>query len=217
MTHLSTLDLHQLRYGELPRPRDTAARAHLDACDRCRARYQAQVAARAAFELQPVPPALRTPAPRPGLARWLGLPAFAALAVATLLAVGARPDPSGGPIAEITRAKGEPVVVVAQGRGALTRDARVLAGDRLQVEISPGPWGEAWVADRAEILGRFPVRADGPTLSPFSLTLDAAPGAEHLVVVLAPAGTPEAQVTRALAGDPQPGLKKIEYTFVKGP
>ena len=73
MRHPSTLTLHRLRYGELDEPESAALRAHLKDCEACAARLRAQENHRAAFELAPVPPAIRAAtaaAPRRSW-RWL--------------------------------------------------------------------------------------------------------------------------------------------------
>jgi len=57
MTHLSTLDLHKLRLGELPPSRAADAQAHLSTCDRCTERMGVAEAEEAAFDAS-LPPAL---------------------------------------------------------------------------------------------------------------------------------------------------------------
>ena len=59
MSHLSTLLLNQLRYGELDPEQEAQARTHLQDCERCASRLQAQESNRSAFVLQPVPQAIR--------------------------------------------------------------------------------------------------------------------------------------------------------------
>lgn len=215
MSHVSTLDLHQLRYGELGPDRATRVRAHLDDCAQCRSRASAQQAMRREFEVLPVPPALRGAAARPRLWDWLRLPALAAAAAAAMLALRVAPGPAPGEELA-TRLKGEPAEVLVESAGVLGSGGRVEPGDRLQVRITPGPWREAWVTDGARVLGRFPVQPDEATLAPFSLTVDDAAGPERLVLVLAERAAAEDQVLRMLQGQPEPGLKKVELTFVKG-
>ena len=106
MSHLSTLTLHRIRYGELEGEPLTDARAHLDTCARCSARLQAQEAHRSAFVLQPVPAAIRAAAPPPEASPgwlsetfakirmgWLAAPLLAAIA-ATAASSGAADDGS---------------------------------------------------------------------------------------------------------------------------
>src|SRR5213076_735145 len=47
MNHVSTLDLHRLRYGELDKARASEVRTHVDGCPTCTERLQAQHAMRA--------------------------------------------------------------------------------------------------------------------------------------------------------------------------
>ena len=81
MSHLSTLKLHALRYGELSGEEEAEARAHLDTCEKCASRLSAQENHRAAFELRPVPEAIRNPPAeviRPRFGRWIPMVALAA-------------------------------------------------------------------------------------------------------------------------------------------
>lgn len=211
MSHVSTLDLHRLRYGELPATRAAGLRQHLDDCAACRGRMQAQQALRAEFEVLPVPAGLRTPPARPWWT-WSRLPALAAMAAALMLTLRLA-DPSA---TDTTRLKGAAAEVLVEGRGTLASGDLVRAGDRLQVRVPAGPWAEAWVSDGATVLGRFPLVEGEATLAPFSLTIDDSPGRERLVIVLSEGPGTEAQVKRALRGESVPGLKKVELSFVKG-
>ena len=71
MNHVTTLDLHRLRYGELDKARAAEVRAHLDGCPMCTERLQAQHAMRAEFEVRPVPAALREASKRPRVPSWV--------------------------------------------------------------------------------------------------------------------------------------------------
>ena len=59
MDHVSTLTLHQLRYGELSLDREREVRGHLDDCARCAGLLAQQEAQRHEFELLPVPESIR--------------------------------------------------------------------------------------------------------------------------------------------------------------
>jgi hypothetical protein len=195
--HLSTLLLHQLRYGELEPTAMQAARAHVDGCPRCRSRLSAQQANRSAFEVRPMPAALRD-LPSPSiwrrLVRFLQTDALAvpglAVAAALLLLVVAAPqsdehDPLGP---DVVRSKGSTEVeLIREGEGVMEAGASVQAGDRIQVRVPAGPYSEAWVGDSEQVLGHFELQPEKATLAPFALTIDDEPGAESLTVILSEA------------------------------
>lgn len=106
------------------------------------------------------------------------------LLIAAALLVGCEPAPASG--ADDTRAKGAGAVeILVDGRGWLAPGDAIHPGERIQVRVPAGPPGEVWLGDGERVLGRFAVAAARPTLSPFALMVDAAPGDELLVVVRA--------------------------------
>lgn len=194
--HLSTLTLHRLRYDELHGDELRQARAHLETCESCRGRLGAQLAFRRAFEAAPprlalpADPALRTLGQRLRALdlRWLWAPALALAAAVLLILPGRLPlgrDGGGGAHVEDGRVKGAAgVLILVEERGVLGEGEAVHPGDRLQLRLPPGSGAEAWVGDRDGPIGRFALSPDGPTLSPFALTVDAEEGDEELILVL---------------------------------
>lgn len=183
--HLSTLTLHQLRYGELDDDQAHAAHAHLEACEACRTRHQSQLAFRRAFEVKAPPLALPVAGPSPwerllSWLRWAPVPVL--VAALALVAVRLAPDDADP---DATRLKGgEEVVVLVEDHGVLDAGEAIRPGDRLQLRIPAGLGAEAWVGDADGLIGRFPLDPDQPTLSPFALTVDGQAGDEELIVVL---------------------------------
>ena len=191
MNHVSTLDLHRLRYGELDKARASEVRAHVDGCTTCTERLQAQHAMRAEFEVRPVPVALREASKRPRVPAWVWALApgllVAALALFVVVPAGVGSSSYGDPASEDVRYKGAgKVELLLEGQGVVDPEAtRFHAGDRVQVQIAPGRAGHVWVTDGHKVMGpSFPVEAGKATPAPFALTLDGQPGAEHLVVVV---------------------------------
>jgi hypothetical protein len=211
MNHISTLDLHRLRYGELDKAQISELRAHLDGCATCNERLQAQHSMRAEFEVRPVPPALREASRRPRVPTWVWA-LLPGLLVAGLAFVVVLPAGVGSPIEDV-RYKGGGVELLLEGRGVVDPEAtRFRAGDRIQVRIAPGHAGQAWVTDGHQVLGTFPVEAGKATLAPFSLTLDGEPGSEQLVVLVAREKLREEQIQRILVGRRMPG---VDVTYVE--
>lgn len=106
------------------------------------------------------------------------MPAFAL--IAALLLAGCE----DAAVVDETRSKGAGVIeILVDGRGWLAPGEAIHPGERLQVRVPAGPPGEVWLGDGDAVLGHFAVAAARPTLSPFALRVDAAPGDEVLVVV----------------------------------
>jgi hypothetical protein len=173
---------------------------------------QAQHALRAEFEVRPVPAALREASRRPRVPAWVwalvpGL-LVAALALVVVLPTDVRSS------YEDVRYKGGGVEILLEGRGVVDPDeTRFESGDRIQVRIAPGRGGHAWVTDGHRVLGpTFPVEAGKAALAPFSLELDAEPGAEQLVVVVAREMLQDDQIQRILVGRRMPG---VDVTYVE--
>ncbi len=212
MNHVSTLDLHRLRYGELDKARTAEVRAHVDGCPTCTERLQAQHAMRAEFEVRPVPAALREVSKRPRVPTWIWA-MVPGLMVAALALVVVLPADVGSPIEEV-RYKGAGVELLLEGTGVVDPEAtRFHEGDRVQVRIAPGRAGHAWVTDGHKVIGSsFPVEAGKATLAPFSLELDGEPGAEHIVVLVSREMLQEDQIQRILVGRRMPG---VDVTYLE--
>lgn len=195
--HLSTLVLHQLRYGELPPLLMQEARLHVDGCPRCRSRLSAQQANRSAFEVRPMPAALRGLPAESSWRRLLrmlqtdalllpGLAVAAALALLVLSNGGTSEHDALRP--DVVRSKGgAEVELIREGEGLMEAGASVQPGDRIQVRVPAGPYTEAWVGDSEQVLGHFELQPEKATLAPFALTIDDEPGAESLTVILSDA------------------------------
>ncbi len=212
MNHISTLDLHKLRYGELDKTRTAEVRAHVDGCVTCKERLQSQQAMRAEFDVLPVPSALKEASRKPRVPAWVWA-LLPGLLVAGLAFVVVLPSDVGSPSEEI-RYKGGGVELLLEGRGVVDPEStRFQAGDRIQVLIAPGHGAQAWVTDGHAVLGpSFPVEAGKATLAPFSLILDAEPGPEQLVVIVAREKLRDDQIQRILVGRRMPG---VDVTYVE--
>ena len=228
MSHLSTLKLHQLRYGELAGDELREARAHIDACPQCRDRLAMQEQARAAFVLEPVPEALRTPqTSRPTWGwgwewRWIragSIGVFAALLLAVLL------QPSE------VRFKGEVAlpsievwVDVGEGRRPLRDEESLGQGDKVQLRYAPEDAAFTAIAGRdssgaIEVYRVFstPTGRGGLVDVPFSLTLDDAPGIQEFFVVLGNRPLDSATVREAVVRHPEltAGVRLLTVSLAK--
>jgi hypothetical protein len=106
------------------------------------------------------------------------LPVLIAAALLGGCATSPPPEPDD------TRDKGGSAVeILVDGRGWLAPGDAIHPGERIQVRVPAGAPGEVWIGDGERVLGHFAVAAARPTLSPFALMVDAAPGDEVLVVV----------------------------------
>ncbi len=209
--HLSTLVLHQLRYGELDGETLSSARAHLQRCPRCAARLQVQRAERAAFVLRPVPESLHSsaPAPTPGWLRWW-IPAGLAATLGLILVLSTSLSSAEAP-GDIIRPRGAlPDVEVwldSDGGPRLLRSSdRLEAGSRVQLKYRPH--GASHVAfagrDGAGLIAIYGGAAvsggEGLIEAPFALTLDGTPGDQELFVVTADHPLDEEAVRAAVRG-----------------
>lgn len=223
--HLSTLTLHQLRYGELSGGELAAAQSHLDVCGHCTARLEAQHKERAAFVMQPVPSALRRAARRrPSVwhrLRW-ALPALAVAAVA-VIAVTSAPPPGDVIIEKGERLPLEVWVDVGDGPRLHRPDEALREGDRVQLKYRANGATHAAVAGRdasgqVEVYGSFET-SGGAELTdiPFGLTLDGAPGRQELYVILADRPVHSGEVRAAVTGHPAPieGLRVLRADLPK--
>ncbi len=221
--HLSTLTLHQLRYGELSEAEEAVARVHLEACPRCADRLAVQRRERAAFVLQPVPVALRAPHPpsRGASWPWPGLVA-GALALAAGLVVLLRPVP---PRDEIRlRGAVPPVEVwvdVGAGPRLLVEDEPLGAGDRVQLKFDAAGAAHAAIAGRdqtgaIEVYGAFPTaRRRGLVEAPFALELDDVGGVQEFYVVLGDHPLDSATVVEAVRDPTSTPFVEVVPTTVR--
>lgn len=217
MTHPSTLQLHQLRYGELSGEALGRVRSHLAGCDACAARLRAQEAERAAFVARPVPAALRQAAapPRPAWWQWLAPLLVAAAVVLCVRALRDAPaSGAAGPEAPEIRFRGElPAVEVwvkgDRGPRALGEDERLGPGSVVQLKYDPRGASAIAIAGRdgsgkVEVYTTEAPIGIGLVTAPFALTLDATPGDQELFVVGSPQpldeGLVRLAVTRGLPG-----------------
>lgn len=212
--HLSTLALHRMRNGELSTEETARARAHLAECPRCSAVLRNQENHRAAFELQPVPEAIRAasrsaPAASRPWSRWVawGL-ALAAAALVTVL-VSRAPDDG-------VRTKGDDAVFevwvdTPAGPAAVADHQEFSAGDRIQARFRrpSAPWVTLAGVDArggVEIYGTWAADMDSPDwqAAPFALELDDEPGDLSLWLVFTPTRPAEAAVKGIAAGGAVP-------------
>ena len=213
MNHISTLTLHRYRLGELSSEEAAAVRAALEARPEEAARLRSQEQLRAEFALRPVPPAIRAlSAPRARWSLW-GLPALAAaFGLGLVVLLPAPPPPS-----EEIRFKGisSRIDVLVEGRGLLDPGEALHPGDRVQVRVPAGPHVEAWVGEGSRVLGRFDTATDHPTLAPFALTLDEAPGDEQMVILLSERHLQPGTVPGLLQGELPRGVERLSVRLPK--
>lgn len=208
--HLSTLTLHQLRYGELEGPPLAEAQRHLGSCDRCAARLSVQQHERAAFVVRPVPPALRGLGEAPRRRFWAELFPFALAAAAaailfvTVPALRSSYEPARPEIA-FRGTLPEVEAWVDQGGGArpLRGDDVLGAGDRVQLTYDPHGASYIALAGRdgtgtVEVYTTTAPTGIGLVQAPFALTLDGAPGVQELFVVSSKSPLDEGSVKAAV-------------------
>ena len=196
MEHLSTLTLHQLRYGELDADEERTARAHVATCERCAGILNAQENHRASFALEPVPEAIRELSQPKAAPWWRRLGAWtmplAALAALLLLVPTALLDP----ITEEPEVVHEPDALdkggihleawleTTDGPRFLDEGALLAAGDRVQLKYASqgrpfASFGGVDEAGNTEVYGTFSTDGEGLQNAPFALTLDETPGRQR--------------------------------------
>ncbi|MFT4627721.1 MAG: hypothetical protein ACI8PZ_006408 [Myxococcota bacterium] len=191
--HVSTLDLHRMRYGELSPEQGQVLRSHIAGCELCAERERVQHADRAGFVLTPLPPSIAALEPPPRISRrwWSGLALLLAAAVALVVVL---PQLSGAPDTPTERAKGstpdlEVWIATETGPRPLRADEALRAGDTVQLLFDPHGASEVWLAGRdgagtVEVYGRVTPDGEGLQPAPFALTLDDTPGAQEFVVLI---------------------------------
>jgi hypothetical protein len=226
VSHISTLKLHQFRYGELDADASALVRSHVDGCDVCRGRLQAQEAVRAEVVARPVPEALRV---KPRSAWWRPLLALlgggALVAATALVAVQVAEEKPVEPI-EVVRSKGDlPAVevwVADDGGAHLLGDAERLGeGDRVQLQLDPR--GARWVTvagvdgtGEIEIYDTWEPEAGGLQAAPFALELDDAPGPQHFWVIGTDDPPSDDQIRDIVSGRSNiPGARTSKVTIGK--
>jgi hypothetical protein len=230
MSHLSTLTLHRLRYGELGGTERDGARAHLRSCARCAERLGVQEAERATFVLQAVPEPLRNRGePQDGFVRRLlrELVPFAVAAVAAAVVTVAVPvlraSPDGAE-ADTVRLRGtmpeiEAWVDLGSGPRPLRDGESLGSGDRVQLRYDSHGAPSVALAGRdasgvVEVYTLTAPSAVGLTTAPFALELDDAPGQQELFVITSEDPLDERTVEAALEG-PVPGVTVSRVAFPK--
>ncbi|MEL6342883.1 MAG: hypothetical protein AAFV53_07100 [Myxococcota bacterium] len=212
MDHPSTLKLHQFRYNELSDDESRAIREHIRGCELCAQRLAAMDNRRAAFLLEPVPQAIKdfNKRKRVSILDWLRRPAalgVLATAAAAFLVVNLSPGIFSTQVVGDMRKGGGPVEVLVKEHGVLAEWETIRPDDQIQLRIPPGEWQQVWVGDGRDWLGSFDVEPSNRwTLMPFSLTIDAAPGDESIVVVLANHPIGEQEANEAAEGYSIPGV-----------
>lgn len=228
---LSDLDLDELLSGDqVGLPRESALRAHVDGCARCRERL-------AAFEaVEPPPAAVLLPRVREAVTqpqrprRWPFAVVIMTMGAAVAAAFAVVVYPSRGPdVGDEERTKGGVALTVFVKRvgGAVetvTRDGTLRPGDEMRFSLAIGRPGYAVVLglDAAPSVTLYapyapagaaaqPIKLDsaGKTALPGSIVADEIGGAERVVAVVCEGPTPpEALRARAVtaltaaAGDP---------------
>lgn len=217
MSHVNTLNLHRYRLGEMDASEAQIVRDHLDSCERCATRLNAQQNERAAFVAQPTPDvikrAARPPAANRSMAPWvLGVVAVAAAALFGVYV--ANFDPPGAaldPDQAHTRMKGdlpdlELWLQTDVGPRAMRAGESLSSGDTVQLLFRPK--GAAWVTlagkdggGTLEVWGTAEALGDHLQPAPFGLTLDDAPGPQVFYAIASDTPLDLAGVEAAISGD----------------
>jgi hypothetical protein len=226
-THPSFLELDRIALGVIDR--DVAE--HARSCPDCRG-YLERLG-----EVPRLPASLRGLAPPPRWRRWFALPTWrplafagAAGALAAVAVVVALPGGPGGPQVAPVHAGSGPAYVAAKGLATVAvwvkhgeeirlwdGVAALAPGDRVQLEIEPGPdhrWFALVAGDEHTRLAVGELEPERRHLLPRSFVLDGAPGPEELVVLLAPGPLPDHRLDEAAAGA-EPGVKAIRLVIPK--
>jgi len=201
----SELDVERHLRAALP-----AVTAHLEACERCRARVAWAREAEATFRREVFPATVDAvvEGSRPRRLRWLVVlaPALAAAAAVVLLLP---PRPSGPPADYVGLKGGLALAIYADqpgGARAVTDAAAVSASAGLRFEVRPSQPCHLWLAslDAAGQVSRLhpaaggPVRVEGDVVLPGGAVLDGRPGPERIYAVCTPEPVPFEVLERAV-------------------
>jgi hypothetical protein len=226
-THPSFLELDRIVLGVS----DRGVAEHARSCPDCRG-YLERLG-----DAPRVPPAILALGRPSRWRRWLALPdwrpltfagaagALAAVALVVMLPGGAAEPP----VAPVTAGSG-PAYVAAKGLATVAvwvkhgEEIRLwdgvgalAPGDRVQLEIEPGPdhrWFALVAGDQHTRLAVGELEPERRHLLPRSFVLDGAPGPEELVVLLAPEPLPDHRLAEAASGA-EPGVKAIRLVIPK--
>lgn len=226
--HMSTLTLHRYRYGELSPAEAAEVEAWLAAHPDDAARLEAQVANRKAFELEPVPRAIRQlqAAPEASGSRWWSWLAAPLLVAATVLVAIPRVDTleEGPPIASDVRTKGankrlEAWVARDGGSRPVVEGETIRADDRIQLRVRrpPLPWvslAGTGPDGAIEVYGSFHTdpAAEGWQSAPFALGLDGTPGRQRFHAVFT-AQQPQPELVRRILSNQAPNARSEVETL----
>ena len=216
--HLSSLKLNQLRYGELDPEAERAAREHIASCPLCSERLQAQETNRQAFVLQPVPEALRRPAPRKARPLMWAAPLLA-LAAALLVVPRLMSQPGDAPpvipqVEEPTeRPKGGGLLLEAwvetdEGPRLLRDNALIAPGDVIQLKYDAQSFdyvsfGGVDGEGHAETYGSYSTE-NGIQTAPFALNIDRTPGEQRFYALFTQNQPSDGQVRDSIASERAP-------------
>ncbi len=215
MTHLSTLKLHQYRYGELDGDLCEEVRNHIATCERCAARLNVQERAREDFVLQPVPEAITSATPANN-SRWFRRLAPILVAAAAILFVSmfwAAPDDGMRPKGDLPEI--EVQIATDAGPRAIRDGDRLGEGDRVQLLYDPrGATLVTFVgrdgSGEIEVYKSITPRGTGLQPAPFALTLDDAPGPQEFWVIASDRSLDGEEIADAIDG----GLNDVQVRSV---
>jgi hypothetical protein len=229
MSHLSTLLLNQLRYGELDAAQEALAKAHLQECAKCASRLQAQESNRSAFVVEPLPPAIREAA-APKAANDTKSWHWALLAVAAMLLVGFpilfnTPTTGADELVPMERTKGKHILLEAwldtqDGPVLLDPDDRISPGDVLQLKFSTldRPYVSFGGVDGAGLIEIYGTVQAGEDMqihrAPFALQMDQTPGEQRFYALFTQAPPAESTVREAIRREVAPDgavLRSIRF------
>lgn len=230
MSHLSTLQLNQLRYGEMSAEEEAQARAHLQECARCAARFNAQEANRAAFVLEPVPAAIRELASPPPANdnkswRWALMAVAAMLLVAFPILLPSSPATGPDELVPMERTKGKHILLEAwldtqDGPVLLDPSDLIAAGDVVQLKFSTldRPYVSFGGVDGAGLIELYGTVEAGEDMqihrAPFALQMDQTPGEQRFYALFTQSRPTESTVREAIQREVAPDgavLRSIRF------
>ncbi|MBN2801094.1 MAG: zf-HC2 domain-containing protein [Deltaproteobacteria bacterium] len=220
MTHINTLQLHRLRYGELSPDEERALREHLRGCAACTERLHAQERHRAAFQLQPLPAEIRA-RPQPWWRRVVALAPVGALAVAGLTLALLAPPADPGVRTKGAAGPGLEAWVQAAGRARpVAPEERLGEGDAVQLRYRTAlPWVTVAGQDGTgvvEVLGTWEAQGQGWQELPVAFTLDDEAGPQRFFAVYSTVRPGRDEVIGWVTGDaPQESGRIAQVVLLK--